>query len=413
MGILFRKSIRLGKFAKINLSKNGISGVSFGAGGARIGINRRGTYVGTSLPGTGLSAQYYLNTKSQTNLGYQATIENAYLGTQKVIRGYSEEEVHEKATKQLELWERKEDRERKKNALADLQEQYESDSTELFEEISHYKNILNHTLSVDDKMDWDSNRIPEIFTKTLSKEDFFSNVPKESFFDFLFFWRKNKRIKILAEAEKAFIEAQKEFDKEKLQYETEAKMYNQELLEFKQAFESNEEEAIIEYVTKILNSSEYLPHIARDFDINYNKESKALLVDYLLPSPNDIPSVKELKFIKTTREVREIPFKKSEFEAFYNSIISQITLRTIHEIFESVYTNAIETIIFNGMTNTVDKTTGQPVAINVLSVLINRNQFETIQLAKVDPVACLMALGAEMILPLTKLEPVVRIGGLE
>ncbi len=403
MSILFRRSIRIGKFTKINLSKNGLSSVSFGVHGARIGINSRGTYVGTSIPGTGLSAQHYLKSGSRNNSGYQATIENTYLGIQKVIKGATEDEVHEKAAKQIEIWERKEERGRKKDAIIDLQKQFEEASSDLEKQIASYTNILKHTLSIDDKIDWEGNKIPEQFTKILYKENYFYNVPKESFLDSIFFWRKSKRLKMLANAEQEFAKAQFEFDKEKTDYEYEAKIYNQELLEFKKAFESGEEEAIVEYVTKVLNDSEYLPDMVRDFEINYNKDSKSLLIDYSLPAPDDVPNTKELKFVKTAKEIRDVSFKKGEFESFYNGIISQIALRTMHEVFESVYTNAIDTIIFNGMTSTTDKTTGQTIEPYILSVLTNREQFEAINLSKIDPIACLNALEVKMVLPFTKL----------
>lgn len=255
--------------------------------------------------------------------------------------------------------------------------------------------------------------MPEQFGKILYKENYFYNVPKASFFDSIFFWRKNKRLKMLAAAEQEFTKAHYEFDKEKTEYEHEAKTYNQELLEFKKAFENNEEEAIIEYVTKVLNDSEYLPDMVRDFEINYNKESKSLLIDYVLPSPDDVPSTKEFKFVKTAKEIRDVPFKKGEFESFYNGIISQIALRTLHEIFESVYTNAIDTIIFNGITSATDKATGQTIDPYILSVLTNREQFEAINLSKVDPIACLSALEAKMVLPFTKLESITIIGSIE
>lgn len=413
MSIMFRKSIRLGKFARINLSSKGISGISVGVRGARIGVNRRGTYVGTSIPGTGLSAQHYLNSGSRNNSGYQTTIENTYLGIQKIIKGTTEDEVHEKAIKQLEIWERKEEQGRKKEALANLQEQFEEESSELANQIASYNNILKHTLSIDDKIDWEGNKMSERFAKTLYKETYFYNVPKESFFDSIFFWLKNKRLKMLAEAELEFTRAQYKLDKEKADYENEAKTYNQELLEFKKAFESSDEEAIIEYITKVLNDSEYLPDTVRDFELNYNKESKSLLIDYILPSPDDVPNSKELKFVKTAKEIRDVPFKKGEFEIFYNGIISQAALRTIHEIFESVYTDAIDTIIFNGMISTTDKATGQTIEPYILSILTNRKQFEAINLSKVDPIACLSALGAKMILPFTKLESITTIGAIE
>lgn len=53
MGWRFRRSIGLGKFLRINLSKGGL-GVSAGVPGARVGIGPRGRYTSVGVPGTGL-----------------------------------------------------------------------------------------------------------------------------------------------------------------------------------------------------------------------------------------------------------------------------------------------------------------------------------------------------------------------
>lgn len=58
MGFRIRKSISLGKGMRVNLGKNGISSVTFGKRGApHVTVGKRGTYVGASIPGTGIS--YY------------------------------------------------------------------------------------------------------------------------------------------------------------------------------------------------------------------------------------------------------------------------------------------------------------------------------------------------------------------
>jgi hypothetical protein len=55
MGLRFRKSIKLGKGVKLNLSKKGF-GVSIGGKGARYSINSSGRSTTTlGIPGTGLS----------------------------------------------------------------------------------------------------------------------------------------------------------------------------------------------------------------------------------------------------------------------------------------------------------------------------------------------------------------------
>lgn len=60
MGWNFRKSVRLGKGVRLNFSKSGI-GLSAGVKGLRVGVNRRGLYTSSSIPGTGLYRIDYLN----------------------------------------------------------------------------------------------------------------------------------------------------------------------------------------------------------------------------------------------------------------------------------------------------------------------------------------------------------------
>ncbi len=56
MGVRYRKSVSLGKGARINFSKSGPS-LSFGRKGASINIGKRGTYLNLGLPGTGFSTR--------------------------------------------------------------------------------------------------------------------------------------------------------------------------------------------------------------------------------------------------------------------------------------------------------------------------------------------------------------------
>jgi uncharacterized protein DUF4236 len=53
MGFRFRKSIRLGKAGRLNLSKSGV-GVSVGGNGNRTGVGPSGIRSSVGEPGTGL-----------------------------------------------------------------------------------------------------------------------------------------------------------------------------------------------------------------------------------------------------------------------------------------------------------------------------------------------------------------------
>ena len=54
MGKTLRKSIKLAKGVKVNLSKSGVS-LSLGGSGHSANLSKRGTKVTTGIPGTGIS----------------------------------------------------------------------------------------------------------------------------------------------------------------------------------------------------------------------------------------------------------------------------------------------------------------------------------------------------------------------
>ena len=76
MGLKFRKSIKLGKGAKLNLGKKSI-GMSFGGKHGGISFNSKsGTRVRASIPGTGISYSTKLGGTSKKSK--KATPQNSY-----------------------------------------------------------------------------------------------------------------------------------------------------------------------------------------------------------------------------------------------------------------------------------------------------------------------------------------------
>lgn len=65
MGFRFRKSFKIGKGTRINLSKSGI-GVSSGVKGARVSVNQKGVRQTASIPGTGMSYSTYKSHNSRS-----------------------------------------------------------------------------------------------------------------------------------------------------------------------------------------------------------------------------------------------------------------------------------------------------------------------------------------------------------
>src|SRR5436190_18064094 len=55
MGWLFRKSIKILPGIRVNLGKRGFTSVSVGPRGAKVNVGKKGTFLTTGIPGTGLS----------------------------------------------------------------------------------------------------------------------------------------------------------------------------------------------------------------------------------------------------------------------------------------------------------------------------------------------------------------------
>lgn len=171
-------------------------------------------------------------------------------------------------------------------------------------------------------------------------------------------------------------------------------------------------EAIYHYSKKVLSNSKYHDTFPQEFELEYNPENKILIVEYQLPSLENIPTLKEVKYIQTRDEFTEKHITKTQLNRLYDKILYHITLRTIHELYEAHQTNVIEAIVFNGHVNSIDPATGWETNNCVLSVQANKEDFAEINLSMVEPKACfkkLKGVGSSKLHSLTPIPPLVKI----
>ena len=115
-----------------------------------------------------------------------------------------------------------------------------------------------------------------------------------------------------------------------------------------------------------------------------------------LPLVDAIPEVSAYKFVKSKRTTTHTLRPALQRRAAYASLVAQVTLRTLHEIFAADTANVVDSIVFNGHVNAIDKGTGQPVHPCIVTVRTTRNVFSSLSLANVDPQACLKTLSASV-----------------
>jgi restriction system protein len=391
------------------------------------------------------------------NYYYSIEVRHEGLHKYRVIKGNNKYIVEQRARAQLavwdEMWERRLAVEAKQKARIAAAQEKEAmknlaaeQTKELQKALKDLDETLLYTLSIDDKIDWESLKTHEEFKEPQPKKpklkepsvepkDYeFKYRPRIGFLGFFFKKIKEQRI---AEAKKLFqrdheewvasvqqIEEEnrvaleqyekevKEWEVRKEQFYRDQEAKNATVDERKKAYESKDPGAIIDYCDMVLSNSKYPDYFPQEYELDFNPQNGILLVDYSLPAPKVIPKVKEIKYVQSKNSFSEVYVSESEANKRYDSLLYQICLRTIHELFEADAIEVLNTIVFNGWVRSIDPSTGKEVNNCIISMMTNKKDFTEINLAKVDPKACFKALkgvGSSKLISLTPIPPVLKI----
>jgi len=190
------------------------------------------------------------------------------------------------------------------------------------------------------------------------------------------------------------------------------RLHNEAIDQQREAYLAGSPEMLQEYCDFVLSNSDYPEYFPQECELDYAPETKTLIVEYVLPTPASLPTVKEVRYIQSRDEVVEQHLPQAQITKLYDDVIYQITLRTLYELFEADIINAIDAIVFNGWVTSIDRSTGQEVTACILSLQVQREVFMALNLANVDPKACFKALkgvGSSRLHSLTAVAPVLQI----
>jgi len=330
------------------------------------------------------------------------------------------------------------------------------------EELEKLRNILSYSLSIKDRMDIDRLKDHTPFplpkpTKKVVPQPIFAEIPPEpdsndsafipkySFVDKLFKSRRKRKTK---EAENFFneihsiwsneknaiekendnkhnlhmekeIKTELAFEKDMKAWEEENKAYiakqnikNQLVDEKKKKYLAGEADEVHEYCDMVLSNSKYPEYFPQIYDLQYNPENKIIYLDYQLPSKDDIPKLKSIKYIISSKEFKEQYLSENEINKLFDEVLYQIALRTTYELFDTDDANAIEAVIFNGRVKFTNPATGIEQNSCILSFHANKSEFQQINFKHVQPKACFKKLKGISAPELSSLVPVPPIATL-
>jgi len=195
-------------------------------------------------------------------------------------------------------------------------------------------------------------------------------------------------------------------DEEAAAARAQAEAQHREVDEFEQRYAEAQPDAVREYCMIVLARSSYPEGFPQERKIAYEPESKQLVVELDFPTLDVIPTTIEFKYVKAKDQITTKAWPEAKRKGLYASVIAQMTLRTIFEFFGADKAGHIETIVFNGHVDTRDPRTGQQIHPCLVTVRVTRDAFDALELAEVDPAACLKGLSASISRSPTELEPV-------
>lgn len=202
------------------------------------------------------------------------------------------------------------------------------------------------------------------------------------------------------------------WQKEKIDFYEKQERGNTKVEELKSKYFKLDPESVVEYCDLVLNNSQYPDSFPKSFDLDYNPDNKIFIVEYTLPTYDDIPSLNEVKYIAAKNELKEYFISETLKTKLYDACLYKITLRTIHELFEADKANAISAVSFNGWVNAVNKATGKRENNCILSIQAKKEEFNEIDLAHVDPKVCfknLKGVGSSKLSGMTPIQPILQI----
>jgi len=155
-------------------------------------------------------------------------------------------------------------------------------------------------------------------------------------------------------------------------------------------------DAVIEFFSNVLQPDRYGYAISTACRVAYSVDSKQLVVEVELPDADVVPEVKVYKFIKTRAEVTSTPRAAAERKRIYASLVAQLALRTLRDVFAADGEANVETAVLNAHVSTIDTRTGQQIHPCLVTVRVTRDHFSELNLANVEPADCLKGLSASV-----------------
>lgn len=209
----------------------------------------------------------------------------------------------------------------------------------------------------------------------------------------------NQQIELAKEQNKAEVI---EWKKKKEKYYQDQTDFNKKIEQIKEDYFEKKPHSIIENCDLVLNNSNYPDYFPKTYELDYKPEKEILIIDYCLPQIESLPRTKNIKYIKSRDNFKEMNISNTALNQLYSTVVFQIAIRTVHEIFEADIVNAISIVCFNGYVENDE-------AEFIISYQADKDTFNKLSLRRLNCKEAIKSFKGRFTAKLTAIEPILRI----
>lgn len=199
----------------------------------------------------------------------------------------------------------------------------------------------------------------------------------------------------------------RDVDAEKVEFLEKQDKYNKSIDERIEKFNNKDLWEVEQYYKNSLMLSVYPIIWEKGIELSLNMQEKIITISYKLPSIDEIFDIEKINYTQAKSEYTVVAMKEKQLKQNYNDMLYQICLRTLYEIFSlDGNLDCISKIAFNGNVTAIDKSIGKEKTACVMTIEVNKTDFENIELDNIEPKECFKRLKGKANNDLAALIPV-------
>lgn len=285
----------------------------------------------------------------------------------------------------------------------------------LFEAINKKRNFAHYTQSLTEEYERKLTEWQDLLAKEqgVADEEYEAKVRKiKSEYQERCRHVNENNNKLVSEWEDEVAKAIKEWESEINHIQTTNQQLFDVISKLKESYLNKRKESIEHYNLLLLKYQKTYDNFQNNHELEYIESDGTLIVNYQLPSIDDLPSIKEVKYIKNKNEYKESYLPQAAINKLYDNVIYQLILARINLLFTEDHAKALNTIVMNGWVEFIDRATGKTESSCIVSICVQRNEFEKINLQNVEPKECfkhLKGIGSSQLHGMNAIAPIAKI----